>query len=384
MEHLWGQENPADPHNPMMDSQGRVWSTSKIRNDQPAFCKAGSNNKFAQYYPLTSSFRQASVFDPATGKFNLIDTCFSTHHLQFANDQDHTLYFNELTGPIFGWVNTRLYDQTHDEQLSQGWCPQIIDTNGDGKITKPWNPANSKTPDPKLDTEIRQPLYTVIPDPNDANVVWGASEGKTGEERGYIVRLNRGAHPPETCVAEVYRVPKGTLNPRGMDMDSNGVAWVAMAATSQWARFDRSKCAKTNGPGAETGDLCAEGWTVWQTQGPKFKGTQYPADFHYFGWVDQHNISGLGKDTPILTGSNSDSLIALDPKTGKWTYLRVPYPLGFYQRGLDGRIDDPDAGWKGRGLYANYGTHLVWHTEGGKGTTGKIVKFQIRPDPMAH
>ena len=69
---------------------------------------------------------------------------------------------------------------------------------------------------------------------------------------------------------------------------------------------------------------------------------------------------------------------------GSWTYLRVPYPLGFYQRGLDGRIDDPSAGWKGRGLYANYGTHLVWHIEGGKGTTGKIVKFQIRPDPMAH
>ena len=77
-------------------------------------------------------------------------------------------------------------------------------------------------------------------------------------------------------------------------------------------------------------------------------------------------------------------MIALDPKTGKWTYLRVPYPLGFYQRGLDGRIDDPTTGWKGRALYSNYGTHLVWHIEGGKGTTGKIVKFQIRPDELAH
>jgi hypothetical protein len=384
MEHVWGQENPSDPHNPMMDSQGRVWNTSKIRNDEPAFCKAGSKNRFAQYYPLTNSFRQASVYDPATGKFDLIDTCFGTHHLQFANDADHTLYFNELTGPMFGWLNTRLYDQTHDEQLSQGWCPQIIDTNGDGRITKPWNPANSKTPDPKLDTEVRKSLYTVVPDPTDANIVWGASEGLTGEERGYIVRLNRGANPPESCIAELYRVPKGTLNPRGMDMDSHGTPWVAMAATSQWARFDRSKCARLNGAGTDSGDQCPEGWTVWQTQGPKFKGTKYPADFHYFGWVDQHNISGLGKDTPFLTGSNSDSLIALDPATGKWTYLRVPYPLGFYQRGMDGRIDDPDAGWKGRGLYANYGTHLVWHIEGGKGTAGKIVKFQIRPDPMAH
>jgi hypothetical protein len=167
-------------------------------------------------------------------------------------------------------------------------------------------------------------------------------------------------------------------------MDSKGNVWVAMAATSQWARFDRTKCKKTNGAGADKGDLCAESWTVWQTKGPKFKNTNYPTDFHYFGWVDQYNISGLGKDTPFLTGSNSDSLIALDPATGKWTYLRVPYPLGFYQRGMDGRIDDPNAGWKGRALYANYGTHLVWHIEGGKGTSGKIVKFQIRPDPQAH
>lgn len=384
MEHLWGQEHPADPHNPMMDERGRVWSTSKIRNDEPAFCKEGSQNKYAKYYPLKNSFRQASVYDPATGKFELIDTCYSTHHLQFASDADRTLYFNELTGPIFGWVNTRQFDQTHDEQLSQGWCPQIIDTNGDGRITKPWNAADNKKPDPKLDTEVRKPLYALIPDPNDANIVWGASEGATGEERGYIVRLNRGTAPPESCISEVYRVPKGTLNPRGIDIDSQGHPWVAMAATSQWARFDRSKCARTNGPGADKGDLCAEGWTVWQTQGPRFKNTNYPTDFHYFGWVDRFNVSGLGKDTPILTGSNSDSLVALDPATGKWTYLRVPYPLGFYQRGMDGRIDDPQAGWKGRGLYANYGTHLVWHIEGGKGTTGKIVKFQIRPDPLAH
>ncbi|HEU4688866.1 MAG TPA: hypothetical protein VFS23_10920 [Vicinamibacterales bacterium] len=73
----------------------------------------------------------------------------------------------------------------------------------------------------------------------------------------------------------------------------------------------------------------------------------------------------------------------LDPESGEWTTLRVPYPLGFYHRGLDGRIDDPSAGWKGRGLWANYGTHLIWHTEGGKGTVGKAVQFQIRPDPLA-
>ena len=49
----------------------------------------------------------------------------------------------------------------------------------------------------------------------------------------------------------------------------------------------------------------------------------------------------------------------------------------------DELTDDPSAGWKGRALYANYGTHFVWHIEGGKGTKGKIAKFQIRPNPLA-
>jgi hypothetical protein len=36
MLHLWGNPpyDPADPHNPMLDSNGRVWMTSKIRANQ--------------------------------------------------------------------------------------------------------------------------------------------------------------------------------------------------------------------------------------------------------------------------------------------------------------------------------------------------------------
>ncbi len=45
MRHLWGVENPADPHNPMMDRKGRVWATSKIREDEPAWCKEGSKQQ---------------------------------------------------------------------------------------------------------------------------------------------------------------------------------------------------------------------------------------------------------------------------------------------------------------------------------------------------
>jgi len=409
-EHLWANPpyNPADPHNAMLDSKGRVWMTSKIRpNANAAWCSNPANS-FASWFPLRQSGRQASYYDPNTRQFVLIDTCYATHHLQFDNDANETLYFNELTGPIVGWIDTKIFDQTKDEQKAVGWCGQVVDTNGDGRITAPpWNqitgrgqsllyqgdtatggaagrgapagaPAPGGGPNPKLDTLVSYSLYAVIPSPVD-DAVWGVSE----RYPGYLVRLDRGKNPPQSCIAEIYKVPEPGFDPRGVDIDTNGVVWTALAASSHMASFDRRKCKAVTGPRKVDGSECPEGWTLYQTPGPKLKGTNIPADFHYYNWVDQHNILGLGANKPMATGSNSDSILVLDPQTRRWLTLRVPYPLGFYSRGLDGRIDDPNGGWKGRALYANYGTHFVWHIEGGKGTKGKLVKFQVRPDPLA-
>jgi hypothetical protein len=405
MEHLWANPpyNPADPHNPMFDSKGRVWLTSKIRGNQdPGWC-ADASNKYADYFPLKSSGRQAAYFDPKTRQFTLIDTCFSTHHLQFDNDADETVYFNELSGPMFGWIDTKIYDQTKDEQKAAGWCGQVLDTNGDGKITRPWNivvprrggedalyasdtqggaaagGAAKQAPfDPKLDTMVAYNMYSLIPSPVDDSV-WGITETFPG----YLIRLQLGDNPPVSCKTQIFKVPEPGFDPRGVDIDSNGVVWTALAGSSHLASFDVRKCKDLNGPAKIDGSQCREGWTLYQTNGPKLKGTDVPADFHYYNWVDQHNVAGFGANTPFANGSNSDSLLALNPRTREWISLRVPYPLGFYSRGMDGRIDDPNAGWKGRELYSNYGTHFVWHIEGGKGTKGKIVRFQIRPDPLA-
>ena len=411
--HLWSNPpyNPSDPHNAMLDSKARVWITSKIRpNQNPAWCQDPAN-KFAAWFPMRQSGRQASYYDPKTKQFTLIDTCYATHHLQFDNDANETLYFNELVGPIVGWIDTKVYDETKDEQKAVGWCGQVVDTNGDGRITRPpWNQITGRGdsilysgdtggnnaqagrgargagpaagagggPDPKLDTLVSYSLYAVIPSPVD-NSVWGVSE----RYPGYLVRMDRGTNPPESCMSEIYKVPEPGFDPRGVDIDKNGVVWTALAASSHMASFDRRKCKPITGPRKADGSECAEGWTLYETPGPNLKGTSVPADFHYYNWVDQFNTLGMGENMPIATGSNSDSLLVLDPKTSRWTTLRVPYPLGFYSRGLDGRIDDPKAGWKGRALYANYGTHFVWHIEGGKGTKGKLVKFQLRPDPLA-
>ena len=52
--------------------------------------------------------------------------------------------------------------------------------------------------------------------------------------------------------------------------------------------------------------------------------------------IYSHDTFGLGEDVPMATGNLNDGLIAL--KDGKMIVLRVPYPLGFYAKGLDGVI----------------------------------------------
>ena len=63
--------------------------------------------------------------------------------------------------------------------------------------------------------------------------------------------------------------------------------------------------------------------------------------------------------------------------------MRVAYPMGYFAKGMDGRIDDARTGWKGKGLWSTYSGRSAPHIEGGKGNTSKVVKFQLRPNALA-
>jgi hypothetical protein len=293
-----------------------------------------------------------------------------------------------------------MWDQTHDERKSQGWTALVLDTNGNGKrdayldyeqkvLTAPsgeslgTSSALTGTADPAHDTRLNAAFYGIAV--GSDGMVWGSVLGFPGG----LVRLNPGTNPPETTLAEYYEVPWHNpkapvwgFSPRGMDIDRNNVVWVALGS-GHLASFDRSKCqGPLNGPQA-TGQHCPEGWTLYATPGPKFQGVESSgsADSHYYDWVDQFDTLGLGKNTPIATGNSSDSLLAL--VNGKFVVLRVPYPLGFFAKGMDGRIDNPNAGWKGKGVWTTWGTRTPFHSETGKGTMAKVVHFQMRPNPLA-
>jgi len=384
----WGDEpiwnSRVNAHNPMFDSQGRLWMTSRVRpNENPAFCKAGSSLPSAKLFPLASSSRQVAMYDPSAKKFTLVSTCYSTHHLFFAEDANQTLWTSG-GGQVVGWLNTKLLDQSGDEQKAQGWTPLILDINGNGKQdgwVEPDQPV-----DPAKDKRITAAFYGVMPSPADGSI-WGSSLGFPGA----VVRLSPGSNPPSTALAEIYEVPWNNpkapvqgFSPRGMDVDRNGVVWAPLAS-GHFASFDRRKCkGPLNGPTA-TGQHCPEGWTLYPFPGPPLQGTtEYgSAEASYYSWVDQFDTFGLGRNVPIATGNQSDALLALLPDSGQFVTLRVPYPMGFYTKGLDGRVDDPRTGWKGKGLWATYSTRAPFHVEGGKGTTSKVVHFQLRPDPLA-
>jgi len=370
-EKIWSQR--ANNHNGMFDKNGRVWFAAAVRGfDNPAFCKKGSDHPSAKVFPLEQSGRQVAMLDPKTMKYSFIDTCFGTHHPQFGYDADNTLWLSG-TGVVAGWVNTKVWDETGDAAKAQGWAPFVLDTSGNGKVdewSEPGQPAQAGK-----DMRIAgSGPYAVMPHPTDGSV-WYSLNIFVGTP-GFL------RFDPKTKLSEFYAIPKEGIGVRGGDIDKNGVLW-GSGSNGTLVSFDRRKCkGPLNGPTA-TGNHCPEGFASYKYPGPAFEGFENgSAEASYYTWVDHHNTVGLGENVPISTANLNDGFAAL--KDGQMIMLRIPYPLSFFAKGLDGRIDDPNAGWKGRGLWSTNGDRTPWLKEGGKGSKPRAVHIQVRPDPLAH
>jgi hypothetical protein len=102
------------------------------------------------------------------------------------------------------------------------------------------------------------------------------SGARTSASRAGSCASLRDANPPETAIAEIYEVPwrnaAGDVTqgygPRGMDVDRNGVVWVALAS-GHFGSFDRRLCkGPLNGPTA-SGQHCPEGLAPVSDAGPE-------------------------------------------------------------------------------------------------------------------
>jgi hypothetical protein len=401
MRQIW--KTHVNAHTNMMDQDRRTYWTASVRPqwEQPAFC-TDPNNASAKVFPIVvasgnpdnrtefvQNARGITIYDPNEDRWFNVDTCFGTHHLNFGYDADNTLFVGGNNNNVLGWINTRVFFETGSSERAQGWTPYVIDVNGNGKrdaFVEPGKPIEA-------DKDLRYAggMYGITPDPTDPNVIWGS---RSGFNTNAFIRVALGDNPSETAVTEVYRVPfPKEFGMRGMDVDSQGRAWGSGGGGYLYS-FDRTKCAVTSGPKMADEKGCPEGFNFIELPGPKFeKGVEGPlatVASPYYVWVDVHDILGLGKDTVVVLDNQSDGVQAYR-QTGEWVHIAIPYPMAFFAKGWDGRIDDPNAGWKGRGWWATWGGRAPQHIEGigpqrnggGTGTTPFVAQIQLRPDPLA-
>ncbi len=283
---FWGQQivhaGVSDPHNPMFDSKGRLWSTSTVsQGPVPDWCKEASVNKFAAYFPATNpSNRHASFFDPKTGKHELIYTCFGTHHLQFSEGENEIVYFSG-GGPTIPWVNVKTYDRTQGREAGCRLVPDRARHQRRRQDHQAVERAGRRRPVAGRGRRRRAARARSIPSstPGSTPAATASSPARStarpGPRRPATRAASSGstsaANPPETCISEMYTVPNDKaglhFGPRGIDVDRNGVIWMALSGSGGFASFDRRKCKVFKGPEVAEGQQCNEGWTFYPLEG---------------------------------------------------------------------------------------------------------------------
>ena len=402
----------AGVHASEMDNKGRVWMVSGwSKFPQPTWCSDGSTPS-SKYFPLEGErykvATQLPVYDPKTKKITNLPLCAGGNHGHFTFDQEK-LYLTNDTSTI-PWVNIKVWDQTRDIKKALNWCPMVLDTSGDGRIDpdrRNWvEPAEdalagsqgeyggkltaaqlkqlmSVKPVKGKDLRINRYLYGLSVSPDGS--VWAAAY--VPYVPSGVIHLIPGKNPPETCVTEYYEPPMKdgqylAVGARGVGGDSQGRAWVAFSS-GQIGVFDRRKCKVVNGITA-TGQHCPEGWTIYDLPVPRVSNTFAVGDMAYSEWPDYFDVMGLGKDTHFFPLVNSDAIIAQRDGSQDFITFRVPYPQGFYTRGMDFRLESPKADWKGRKFLATQSSAVLVHQEGGmERPGGQEYIFQIRPNPLA-
>jgi hypothetical protein len=338
------------PHNPMLNEKGELWMTQPVRPPGPdnnpkwsaSTVALDTNDPAAKEIAakaLTSRSHgmQLGYFDTKTHKFVGVDTSYNTHHLQF--DWQGRIWSD---GDVLGMLDTTKIDRNNVEgteaAAQKAWMR--VDTKT-GKVIPTQGYATGVNP---VDGTIWVPVPTVDGPQNKIYML----DPKTNKYTDYLLP------------------PPGRLS-HGIDFTTDGNVWFS-AGSGHLGRIDR-----------KTGKF-----TYWELPGAKFTGTGKETgstEYPYFMWVDQFDTLGMGKDTIIVTGTTSDSMLIFDPKKETWTVFRLPYPLPFYTRGLDGRIDNPNEGWKGRGIWTSYNSYLPKFTET---KLGYLNHIQYRPNPLAN
>ena len=207
----------------------------------------------------------------------------------------------------------------------------MLDTNGNGRRDDGWVQPNQPV-DATKDKRVAVNFYSVVVNPQDGSV-WGQA---LSPFPSFVVRFD----PKTQLVGNLFAAVAGLRRPRRRHRPQRRVLDLARQRPSRPVRPPQVQGAQR--PDA-TGDHCPEGWTLHRMPGPTFEAgvdAEHSVEASYYTWVDWYNISGLGENTPIATGNQNSSLLAL--VNGKWLNFVVPYPMGFFAKWVEGRIDDAE------------------------------------------
>jgi len=340
----------ASPHNPMLDEHGRVWMTQPTRppgaenNPKWSASTVAMDTTDPQALAIASKAllsrshgMQLGFFDTNSNKFVGVDTSYNTHHLQF--DWQDRIWTD---GDVLGELDTTKIDPANPAATEAGAEHAWMRVDMDSKKVVPTNG------------------YATAVSPVDGNVWLSVPVVDGPQNKLYML-------DPKTSKFKDYPLPLPGRLSHGIDFSTDGTVWFS-AGSGHLGRLD-----------PKTGQF-----KYWDLPGPKFTGTGAETgstEYPYFLWVDQFDTLGLGKNTVIVTGTTSDSMLIFDPKKETFTVFRMAYPMPFYTRGLDGRIDDAKAGWKGRGIWATYSSYMPKFTET---RLGSVNHIQLRPNPLAN
>ena len=193
---------------------------------------------------------------------------------------------------VVGWLNRKKFDETGDEEKSQGWTALVLDTNGNGKRDEDYVEPNEPV-DPAKDRRIRR-----------ASTASASSRStiRCGD-RCWASRARRAREPGRQSAGDragrsLRAADAGLLAARHRRRSQRRL--LGPLASGHLASFDRRKCkGPLNGPTA-TGQHCPEGWTLYpprpQLQSVSETGS---AEASYYTWVDQFDTLGLGENVPI-------------------------------------------------------------------------------------
>ena len=386
----WGDETIWDsqtsPHNPMFDDKGRVWFTARIHGPHAVGVLPARARTIRRPSCSRSSAPARQLVDVRSED---AEVHAGRHLLQ------HPPPAVRCEEPAVGIERRRRQRQRRRGRLARSSTsstrPATSRRRRAGRrssstptatasATKAMSEPNQPV-DPTKDKRVVAGFYGIAPSPGRrqrSGARCSASPARSCASIRATIPGDRARRKSTRCRCPAIRRAAWTST-------RNGVVWVPLAS----GHMAQLRSPQVQGPAqrpdrdrqALPGRLDALSAARAAIRRRSARRRPAAPESSYYTWVDQHDTFGLGKDVPIATGNNSDSLHVL--VDGKFIQLRVPYPMGFFAKGSTAASTIPTPAGRAAACGRPTATARRSIIEGGKGTKPKVVKFQLRPDPLA-